>query len=83
MPTVFIRNEATKEVRRHLDPHPWDGDYIWADGNYSCDCNRHLFFERAVGNEPEWNEGGECGDERYAVRIEDDGGNELYRDDRW
>lgn len=23
-----------------------------SDGNYGCDCNRHLFFERALGNDP-------------------------------
>jgi hypothetical protein len=82
MPIVFIRKEATGEVRKHLDKFPWDGDYMWADGNYSCDCNRHLFFERAAGAEPPWDEG-KCGDEAYAVRIEDDNGKELYRDDRW
>ena len=25
-------------------------EYQWTDGNYECDCNRHLFFLRA-GNE--------------------------------
>lgn len=24
-------------------------DYPWTDGNYSCDCNRLLFFFRAFG----------------------------------
>ncbi len=27
--------------------------YIWSDGNYACDCNMYLFFERAIGNEPD------------------------------
>lgn len=39
-------------------PADEDGDvsgprYMWAFGNYACDCNRHLFFERALGNEPD------------------------------
>lgn len=82
MPIVFIRKEATGEIRKHVDSYPWTGDYMWADGNYSCDCNRHLFFERADGAEPNWDDG-ICGDEAFAVRIEDDAGGELYRDDRW
>lgn len=24
-------------------------DYMWAEGNYSCDCNRALFWHRAQG----------------------------------
>jgi len=23
--------------------------FLWEDGNYSCNCNRFLFFERAMG----------------------------------
>jgi hypothetical protein len=46
-------------VRRefHTEDFCWDGrpyefeDFIWTEGNYSCDCNRELFFERAAGKE--------------------------------
>jgi hypothetical protein len=35
--------------------------FIWEDGNYSCDCNRALFFERAkTGDDSVWVEQ-ECG----------------------
>lgn len=44
--------------------------FWWQEGNASCDCNRHLFFERAFGREPDFDET-ECGEERYAVRISD------------
>jgi hypothetical protein len=44
-----------------------DVSYMWLDGgNYSCDCNRYLFFERAEGRDPEWNEG-VCGETDYSV----------------
>ena len=41
------------------------GEYMWTDGNYSCDCNRALFHARARGvteppNPP-------CGDERFVL----------------
>jgi hypothetical protein len=75
---VHIRCVATGEVRVHEDHDPKnnylyeDGGgfnpFQWDDGNYGCDCNRHLFFERA-GGELEWNETDEhpCGDEAYRV----------------
>lgn len=45
---VYIRQVSTGEVRVHrsheivIDGH-WS-PFIWEDGNYSCDCNRSLFF---------------------------------------
>jgi len=46
----------------------YDGLYIWEDGNYGCDCNRYLFWERAGGREP-FEEGDElhCGSSEYRV----------------
>lgn len=53
---VYIRRVADGMVRVYReDPwHPPEGEsigsiYLWEDGNYSCDCNRHLFFQRAGG----------------------------------
>ena len=51
--TVFIENPETKEVREFKgDWELWEDDpsgkdgliFIWTDGNYSCNCNRALFF---------------------------------------
>jgi hypothetical protein len=57
-----------------------DGDeipnpYIWQEGNYSCDCNRELFFERAAGNEPGETE---CGGGRFQVNLENPVTGEIY-----
>ena len=68
---VYIRNNMTGEVRKHDDEVWWDGDYpsdyMWSEGNYSCDCNRYLFFQRAKGesedNVPH------CGENMYSVNI--------------
>ena len=80
-----IRREADGVVRRYEEPFEWHGgsypDYIWAEGNYSCDCNRHLFFQRAAG-EPDGDDY-PCGDELYTVRIVAGNGEVLYQDDRW
>jgi hypothetical protein len=65
---VAIRNNETGEVRIHNDTLNWDDEaceYMWTDGNYGCDCNRHLFFERSAGREPD--EDRPCGDSKYSA----------------
>ena len=42
--------------------------YIWEEGNFACDCNRYLFFQRSV-DEREIEEEGPCGDDAYLVWI--------------
>lgn len=80
---VFIRDTMTAEIRQYRYPYPWDSasEYLWSEGNYSCDCNRALFFAEAHGeNDPDR----DCGDERYVLKIvSDDSSEELYQDDGW
>ena len=80
---VFIRRNADGEVHCYYDekdPMTWDGDFIWEDGNYACDCNRALFFAWAVGDDdPEQG----CGDEAFSIRVETKNGLLLYEDDNW
>jgi len=46
-------------------------NFQWGEGNYSCDCNRSLFFHRAKGiEEPEDRP---CGDSAYSAQITADG----------
>ena len=75
------------QIRRNSDglTRNWEtdfsGEYLWSEGNYSCDCNRALFFGYAEGGE-----GDECpcGDGGYSVRIiAKHDGQELYRDEAW
>ena len=51
MTHILLRNNRTGETRWYDDEMDWsDGSmYLWTEGNYGCDCNRHLFFERAAG----------------------------------
>lgn len=79
---VHVKRNADGELRQYrgLEWHD-DSDYpdfIWADGNYACDCNRHLFFCRAAGDEPD--DRPPCGGNVYAVRVTDEQGKELYSD---
>lgn len=51
--------------------------FMWSDGNYSCDCNRALFFANTVGD-PDPDQ--ECGDKAYSVRITSENGSVLHVD---
>lgn len=56
-----------------------DGLFIWEEGNFSCDCNRELFFRRA-GERPEI-DNPECGDTRYRIQIKDAATGEVLYDE--
>ena len=73
------------EIRRNSDGviatdiwPDWEcNTYWWEDGNASCDCNRELFFLRAIGEDEPIDT--ECGDDRFSVRLSDaDTGLVLY-----
>ena len=54
--------------------------YIWSEGNFSCDCNRYIFFQRELGRE-EQDSGLECGETRFRVNIENPiTGEMIYRE---
>ncbi len=40
-------------------------DYIWSEGNFACDCNRHDFFEEAAGGES--HDDVPCSDGRFII----------------
>jgi hypothetical protein len=74
---VYIRRNADGETRRFA--FDYYGYYTWEEGNYSCDCNRALFFARAKGEEDPQNR--PCGEEAYSVQIiAADDSRELYCD---
>ena len=96
---VHIKDEATGIIHQYKESGSvWlddDGDYnfyMWSMGNYSCDCNREIFFNNAVDKDSDI-DNLECGDQiRYAVNIEIDGeivyqeyktGTPLPRLSRW
>jgi hypothetical protein len=70
---VHIRETATGTVATYLDKtgieegekHP--NPFWWSEGNASCDCNRELFFNRALGR-PEIETA--CSSGRFLVRLE-------------
>lgn len=79
---VLIINNKTKESRTYVPSvKEWleHSEYIWEEGNYSCDCNRSIFFHSA--NDPNWNgKSDACGDDKYSVKIIGEDGSVLYED---
>ena len=78
---VLLRRNADGTERwvdyeYEIEPH----DYLWTEGNYGCDCNRHLFFELAGGSEAD--EDVPCGETLYtAVKAVAPDGAEIPLDD--
>lgn len=74
---IEVRRLDTGEVREVTVDSLLHGPYhdfppfIWEEGNYSCDCNLHIFFERAGKPPPPVAEafGFPCGEEFYGVRL--------------
>lgn len=52
---IEIKDTSTGEAVSYEDElystNDYYGMFIWTEGNYSCDCNRHIFFDRAKGVE--------------------------------
>lgn len=72
---IRITDTLTGETRTFTDEYWTDddlGDFIWTEGNYACDCNRALFFKRAIGESTDDDET-PCGDSRYEIEFEGEG----------
>ncbi len=76
---VSIYDTETKDTvsyHEEFDMSPEGLDFIWREGNYSCDCNRMIFFSKhEVLDYP-------CGDTgRFKVTIHDHNNNKIYDDE--
>lgn len=67
---VLIQRLADGETRTYHDDADYEVeemfDFMWFEGNYSCDCNRALFFARAGGDD-DMEADIPCGETRFAV----------------
>lgn len=88
---LVIRRNADGAVSRHSFELDYDPDidaerfssYIWLEGNYACDCNRKLFFERGHGRDDGITlDASECGDHGYTLVSVDVDGVRIIENDR-
>lgn len=79
MTTVVITEAATGQTA-FVDDGPFDDvtEYMWSEGNFSCDCNRLLFFIDALGLSD--TEDSECSDGKFWVTVYDDNGKQVYNE---
>lgn len=71
---IHIRKNRTNEIKvipndQEVEPD----DFMWSEGNFSCDCNRHDFFEGGETNAP-------CGEGEYSVNIKGLNGGVIYQE---
>lgn len=64
---VVIRRNVDGKVRKHHEDSSWTSDFMWTEGNYACDCNRRLFFDRADGVTYVPIDNVACGDGAYTI----------------
>lgn len=70
---AIIRRVSDGLERRSPETFPWDTEgenswFWWSEGNYGCDCNRFLAFERSGGENPDMDdERIQCGHGAYQV----------------
>ena len=71
---VVVKHNDTGEIRTLsttaiLDNETYEPHlFIWEEGNYSCDCNRKIFWGRAIEHEYE-DEETPCGDGKYSINL--------------
>lgn len=79
---AHIRKNETGEVRQYETDAIMElgevapDEFWWSEGNAGCDCNRSLFFYRAIGeDEPEEPE---CGEGRFSVNLQNPVTGQFY-----
>jgi hypothetical protein len=50
---VALRHNPTGNIRVYREDSIWNdtAQFLWTEGNFACDCNRHMMFKRAAGEE--------------------------------
>ena len=82
---ALIRENATGEVvefpteewmeQGYGYAHP--STFNWAENNFSCDCNRKIFFDQAKGCEDDDSDIS-CGDGKFSVNLKNALTGEIY-----
>lgn len=74
--TGEIREYATEEILETGNEHPSISN--WKENNYSCDCNRLLFFNRAKDEEKEEDWDVACTNGKFSVNLKNKKDGKVY-----
>lgn len=75
--TGFVRELPFDDILSIGDEEP--SDFIWVNGNYSCDCNRRIFFDQASGGDGNFESA--CGQGAYSVRVRNKKNGDVFYDE--
>lgn len=75
-----IRKKETGEIHNvdtnvFIDDDGHASPYIWRDGNFSCDCNRDIFF---LGSMSDNEKAHPCGEGKYSVNLKSEKTGEYF-----
>lgn len=81
-----IKNNKTGEIREYKTEEYISKDeklpntFNWSDNNFSCDCNRYLFFKYANNEKVSDDEMDsiECSDGKFSVNLKNEKNNQYY-----
>ena len=73
---VEILKVETKEIKTIVQEIQEYFEWQWTEGNYSCDCNRKIFFDD-IG----YQEDVDCSEGLYLVRLSDNDTAEVLYDE--
>jgi hypothetical protein len=74
--TGEVRKRSTEEILKDGEAEP--DPFNWEENNFSCDCNRRLFFGYAVGRKYEDMPDTDCTNGQYSVNLENPVTGEIY-----
>jgi hypothetical protein len=77
---ALIRNNKSQEIVEFPCDGIWDEKnfqpslFIWQDGNFSCDCNRAIFWNEVSEKKKSEN----CGHKRFSVNLKNPKTGEIF-----
>jgi len=81
---VLIKKVDTQEIRKYDGgeyPYLNTAIFQWSEGNYSCDCNRSLFFDYANDGDGEGEWDIPCSEGLFIVQLKDKNTNKVIYDE--
>ncbi len=81
---AHIKCVLTGEIAKYENKGIWDEEnqmphtYIWEEGNFSCDCNRKMFFLSGLNRSEPSDEEIPCGGGKYLVNLENPQTSEIF-----
>ena len=74
--TGKVRDYETDEIIFNGCEYPYI--FNWEENNFSCDCNRRIFFKRVMGENEDSDFNQPCGSGKFSVNLKNKKDNKIY-----